>query len=105
MTNRTDDHDLLDFPDAAELKAARCRYCGGYPCSGGTDIFSITSGSMTESLWMCMSCAIEYHEHVQKALSGLTGTHLTAVKQMELMKDVRKDVDQHMRQFVSVRDN
>lgn len=90
---------------AAEVKAARCRYCGGYPCSGGTDIFPQTTAGPAEFRWMCMSCAVEYYEHVQKAFSGIAGMHLTAVKQVERMKETRDDAEEHMKEFVRMRDN
>lgn len=90
---------------AAQVKAARCRYCGGYPCSGGTDPLQLASGGPQEFRWMCMSCAMEYYQHVQKAFSGIAGMHLTAVKQVERMKETREDAEAHMREFVRMRDN
>lgn len=90
---------------AAQVKTARCRYCGGYPCSGGTDVFPLPLDDPPEYRWMCMSCAMEYYEHVQKAFSGIAGLHLTAVKQMEQLKATREDAELHMREFVRMRDN
>lgn len=90
---------------AAEIKAARCRYCGGHPCSGGTDIFPLATGGAQEHRWMCMSCAMEYYSHVQTAFAGIAGTHLTAVKQVERLREMQQDAEQHMKEFVRTRDN
>ena len=90
---------------AAVVKAARCRYCGGYPCSGGTDPFSFSGMGMQEQRWMCMSCAMEYYPLAQKALSRIAGDHLTAVEQVERMKAALNEVEEQMHEFVRVRDN
>lgn len=90
---------------AEEVKAARCRYCNGYPCSGGTDIFPLATGGPHDRHWMCMSCAMEYYSSVQAAFSGISGLHLTAVQQLEYLREAQVDVERHMREFVRTRDN
>ncbi|RYD31954.1 MAG: hypothetical protein EOP87_13720 [Verrucomicrobiaceae bacterium] len=90
---------------AEQVKAARCRYCGGYPCSGGTNIFPLSGGAVPEYRWMCLSCAMEYHTRVRAAFSGMTGHRLTAVQQVALLREAEVTVERHMREFVRMRDN
>ena len=87
-----------------EAKSARCRYCGGFPCSGGSDSLSQITGASVQKRWMCMSCSAEYLSRLQSALGSMPG-NLTADEQIARIKEIGLDIDSHMAAYVALRDN
>jgi hypothetical protein len=88
----------------SEAKSAKCVYCGGFPCCGGTDSLSQITGRPPTNRWMCMSCSAEYYSFMQGAVSGI-GAGLTQEEQINLLKEVGTKIEAHMIAFVSRRDN
>lgn len=98
----------LESPSTAgfieEARNARCEYCGGSPCGGGTDTFGSIFGSPRKNRWRCISCLTEYSAWILKAFEGLS-KDLSAPMQMEEIKRINEEVDAHMKAFVCQRDN
>ena len=89
---------------ADEAKSARCCYCGGSPCGGGTDTISQITGGPSQNHWMCMSCSTEYYSYTQSALESIS-RDLTPEQQFARIKKVGADADVHMTAFLKRRDN
>ena len=57
-------------PEARDLSAAqreaRCEYCGGQPCAGGTDNFAMMAGEQ-KFKFMCMLCSMEQSKPIHSA--------------------------------------
>jgi protein-arginine kinase activator protein McsA len=94
-------------PEARELAAAqreaRCEYCGGQPCSGGTDIFAMMTG-VQKLKFMCMPCSMEHNQYVQQQLQR-DATGLSQQDQLTLLRRLDKETDKHMKQWASERDS
>src|ERR1041385_4081240 len=52
----------------AAVREAHCEYCGGQPCTGGTDMFELVTG-LQKSKYMCLPCSMEYHRYLEQQLS------------------------------------
>src|SRR5213075_663758 len=52
---------------AAAQRDARCEYCGGQPCAGGTDILAMVTG-VQKLKFMCMPCSMEHNRYIQQQL-------------------------------------
>ena len=87
-----------------EMKAAKCGFCGGSPCSGGTDSLANLTGGSSLNRWMCFSCAPEYYATMQLELAKVPDES-AAEDQLVEMKNALKRVEAHMRQYVRRRDN
>ena len=90
-----------DFLAAANT--ARCRYCGGHPCAGGTDLFEMLTGGQQTS-FMCMPCQQEFLRYTQQELER-TPQGLTQQEQMAALGRLRDEAERHMKQWVSQRDS
>ena len=55
---------------AAATREAHCKYCGGQPCAGGTDLFAMIAGEQQMS-FMCMPCSMEFHRFMQEQAQRL----------------------------------
>jgi protein-arginine kinase activator protein McsA len=88
----------------SEAKSAKCVYCGGIPCCGGTDTLSQITGGQFRNRWMCMSCSPEYYAFMQGAFSGIA-EGLTQEEQIKLLTEVGAKTEAHMIAFVRRRDN
>jgi len=97
-------HDAIS-PEAREFPAAqrdaRCEYCGGQPCAGGTDIFALVTG-IQKLKFMCMPCSMEHNRYVQQQLQH-DASGLSQQEQMDLLRKLDREADAHMRQWVSER--
>jgi hypothetical protein len=90
-------------PDAREFASAqrdaRCEYCGGQPCAGGTDFFDMVMG-VQKLKFMCIPCFTEHNrylqEHLQQDASGLSRE-----EQLALLRKLTEEADKHMKQWVS----
>src|SRR5208283_1780125 len=66
-------------PEAGEFLAAqrnaRCEYCGGQPCAGGTDVLALVTG-VQKLKFMCMPCSMEHNQYIRQQMqqdaSGLS---------------------------------
>jgi hypothetical protein len=87
----------------AATKAARCRYCGGQPCAGGTDIFELLTGGQPVR-FMCMPCAQELHRFNRQELERAP-KDLSQQEQMAALRTMRDEAERHMQHWVSQRDS
>ena len=92
-------------PEAGEFAAAqreaRCEYCAGQPCAGGTDFLAMVTG--TQKLkFMCMPCSMEHNRYVQQQLQQHT-PGLSQQEQLVLLRKLDQEADKHMRKWVSER--
>ena len=89
-------------PEARDLSAAqreaRCEYCGGQPCAGGTDIFAMMAGEQ-KFKFMCMPCSMEHNRYIQQQLQR-DASRLSRHEQLELIRKVNDEADTHMKQWV-----
>jgi protein-arginine kinase activator protein McsA len=99
--------DATASPDVRELtentRTARCQYCGGSPCSGGTDFYSLISG-VKQMRFMCVPCTQEYHRYTQQALQRAR-SGLSQQEQLVAIQTLCEEADQHMKRWVSERDS
>jgi protein-arginine kinase activator protein McsA len=86
---------------AAAQRDARCEYCGGQPCSGGTDIFAMVSG-VQKLKFMCMPCSLEHNRYVQQQLHP-DASGLSQHEQLAMLRKLDREADAHMKQWVSER--
>ena len=92
---------------AAEMRTARCQYCGGQPCSGGTDILALITSGMTgvqKMKYMCGPCRREYDRSLQQQLlqHGETAGR-SQEEQLAIIQTLRDEVDKHMQEWVTER--
>ena len=94
-------------PEAKELasaqREARCEYCGGQPCAGGTDFLALGTG-MQRMKFMCMPCTLECQRFTEEELPRVPGG-LSPPEQLTSIRMLRDKVDEHMKQWVSGRDS
>jgi protein-arginine kinase activator protein McsA len=92
-------------PEASEFseaqRAARCLYCGGQPCAGGTDVLAMVTGVQKLKV-MCMPCWIEHNRYVQQQLQA-GASRLSQQEQLALLRKLDREADERMRQWVSER--
>jgi protein-arginine kinase activator protein McsA len=92
-------------PEARELSAAqrdaRCEYCGGQPCAGGTDIFAMMTG-VQKLKFMCMPCSMEHNRYIQQQLHP-DASGLSQHEQLAMLRKLDREADAHMKQWVSER--
>ena len=92
-------------PEAGEFSAAqreaRCEYCAGQPCAGGTDFLAMVTG-IQKLKFMCMPCSMEHNRYVQQQLQQDT-SGLSQQEQLALLRKLDQEADQHMRKWVSER--
>ena len=86
---------------SAAQRDARCEYCGGQPCAGGTDFLAIATG-IQRLKFMCMPCLSEYNRYVQQQLQQ-DASSLSQQEQLDLLRQLDRRTDEHMRQWVSER--
>src|SRR5215472_13121185 len=76
-------------PEAKEFseaqRNARCQYCGGQPCAGGTDSLAMVTG-IPKLKFMCMPCWMEHNRFVQDQLQ----TDFSGLSQQEQLALLRK---------------
>jgi protein-arginine kinase activator protein McsA len=83
---------------AAAQRDARCEYCGGQPCAGGTDIFAMITG-VQKLKFMCMPCSMEHNRFIQQHLQR-DASRLSQHEQLELIRKVNDEANTHMKQWV-----
>jgi len=92
-------------PEAREFSAAqrdaRCEYCGGQPCAGGTDFLGLVTG-VQKLEFMCMPCSMEHNRYVQQQLQP-NPAGLSLQEQMALLRKLDREADEHMKRWVSER--
>ena len=86
---------------AAAQRDARCEYCGGQPCAGGTDIFTMMTG-VQKLKFMCMPCSMERNRYLQQQLQR-DASGLSQHEQLTLLRSINDEADTHMKQWVSER--
>ena len=80
---------------------ARCEYCGGQPCAGGTDFLAIVTG-IQKLKFMCMPCSMEHNRYLQEQLAH-GASELGQIEQLAFIRKVSAQADEHMRRWVSER--
>lgn len=92
-------------PEAREFSAAqrdaRCEYCGGQPCAGGTDVLALAMG-VQKLKFMCMPCSTEHNRFVQQQLQQ-DASGLSQQEQLKLLRKLDEEADRHMKQWISQR--
>jgi DNA-directed RNA polymerase subunit RPC12/RpoP len=83
---------------AAAQREARCEYCGGQPCCGGTDTFAMMTG-VQKLKFMCMPCSREHNRYTQQQLQR-DASGLSQHEQLAFIRTVNDEADQHMKQWV-----
>ena len=83
---------------SAALREARCQYCGGQPCTGGTDTFAMMLGEQ-KLKFMCMPCWMEHNRYIQQQLQR-DASELSQHEQLSLIRKINGDADAHMKQWV-----
>ena len=94
-------------PKAGEFLAAqrnaRCEYCGGQPCAGGTDVLALVTG-VQKLKFMCMPCSMEHNRYIRQQMQQ-DASGLSQQEQLALLRKLDKEADEHMKQWVSERDS
>ncbi|HEV2248211.1 MAG TPA: hypothetical protein VGW37_16305 [Terriglobia bacterium] len=80
---------------------ARCQYCGGQPCAGGTDFLAMVTG-VQKLKFMCMPCSMEHNRYVQLQLQR-DAPELSQQEQLALLRKLDKEADEHMKRWASER--
>jgi hypothetical protein len=92
-------------PEAREFSAAqrdaRCEYCGGQPCAGGTDLLAMVTG-VQKLKFMCMPCSMEHDLYIQQQLHP-EASGLSQLEQLAMLRRLDREADAHMKQWVSER--
>jgi protein-arginine kinase activator protein McsA len=86
---------------SAALRDARCEYCGGQPCAGGTDFLAMVTG-VQKLKFMCMPCSMEHNRYVQEQLQR-DASELPQQEQLDLLRKLDDEADEHMKKWVSER--
>jgi len=86
---------------AAAQRKARCEYCGGQPCAGGTDFLALVTG-VQKMKFMCMPCSMEHNRYIQQQLQQ-DASGLSQQEQLAAPHILRDEADKHMKQWVSER--
>ena len=94
-------------PEAREFSAAqrdaRCEYCGGEPCAGGTEFLALVTG-VQKLKFMCMPCSMEHNGYVQQQLQQ-DASGQSQQGQLALIRKLDRETDEHMKRWVSERDS
>jgi DNA-directed RNA polymerase subunit RPC12/RpoP len=80
----------------AAMKAARCRYCGGQPCTGGMDVLLQSAGGVKPEGFMCAPCAKEYERYFHELKAQDFAVDYTGVPE-GFIAAAQKKVEAHMR--------
>ena len=86
---------------SAAAKTARCQYCGGQPCAGGTDLFALVTGKQKKR-FMCMPCTQEFRQFTNLEMESIP-EGLSRQKQIAAIETLLKVADGHMKEWVSKR--
>jgi protein-arginine kinase activator protein McsA len=84
---------------AAATRAAHCRYCGGQPCTGGTDLLAMITGE-PRMMFMCVSCSTEFYRFMQEQAQRIPQGS-SRQEQLAAIPALQDEVDRHMKQWVS----
>jgi protein-arginine kinase activator protein McsA len=83
---------------ATAQREARCEYCVGQPCAGGTDTFALMMG-IQKLKFMCMPCFMEHNRYIQRKLRS-DASGLSQEEQLALIQKINGDADIYMKQWV-----
>src|SRR5437762_2835107 len=83
---------------AAAQRGARCEYCGGQPCAGGTDFLALVTG-VQKLKFMCMPCSMEHNRYIQQQLRP-DASALSQQEQLEILGKLGREADDHMKRWV-----
>ena len=92
--------DARDF--SAQAEHARCEYCGGGPCGGGTDFLALGTG-VQKLKFMCMPCALEHGSYVSEQLPQWLkdAADQSPQQQAVQLRQIIERADQHMKQWLA----
>ncbi len=86
---------------ASDQRDARCEYCGGQPCAGGTDFLALVTG-VQKLKFMCMPCTMEHNQYLQEHLRQ-DASGLSQQDQLAMLRKLNEEAHQHMKQWISQR--
>jgi hypothetical protein len=85
----------------SEARAAVCKYCGGFPCVGGTDDFE--SGMDARNFrFMCFGCTQEFLRVLEQKL-GCLPKGMSREDQMAAIQAAKAAVELHMEDWAKDR--
>ena len=83
----------------AAARDAHCRYCGGQPCIGGSDLLASLTG-ISQRGYMCAPCTLEYQGFLQRQFSPEAAAR-PRQEQLELVQKLFAEADTHMKAWVA----
>ena len=86
---------------AAAQREARCEYCGGQTCAGGTDFLALVTG-VQKMKFMCMPCSMEHNRYIRQRIPD--ASELSQQEQFAALRTLSDEADKHMKRWVSERD-
>jgi DNA-directed RNA polymerase subunit RPC12/RpoP len=86
---------------AAAVRTAHCQYCGGQPCTNGSDFLAIAMG-IQQTRYMCTLCTQEFSRFPQQELKRAPAG-LSQAEQLAAIGALCDKADAHMKQWVSQR--
>jgi len=78
---------------------ARCDYCGGQHCSGGTDFLALIAG-IKKTQHLCVPCSTEYNRFIQEHMLN-EDPNLSPQEQIADLRKLKDTVDVHMKEWAS----
>jgi len=82
----------------SQARSARCCYCGGYPCAGGSDVLGLET-DIQKARFMCVVCMHEYLRFLSEKLESLP-SGLPREEQMAAIRIAHDDVEIYMKRWV-----
>ena len=86
---------------AQSLHGTRCQYCGAPATIGTMDHLALGTGEQ-HMMRFCNACSTEFNGYTMLALKQCP-EGLSQQEQLEAMRQLREDAEQHMKQWVSKR--
>jgi protein-arginine kinase activator protein McsA len=83
----------------AAMKSARCRYCGGQACCGGTDSFEMSAEGQ-QMRFLCSRCADESYRYLEQRMEQVPHD-LPQQEQIATIRALHDEVDRHMKEWAS----
>ncbi|MGC4014313.1 MAG: hypothetical protein QM755_07330 [Luteolibacter sp.] len=87
--------------EVARMLAARCRFCGGWPCSTSTDPMQMMQGHPLTMIHECTPCGQMRRDYLLKALEGIDRIEsLSQAAQIEIVRNIEAAADAHVRDWL-----
>jgi protein-arginine kinase activator protein McsA len=82
----------------AAQRNARCEYCGGQPCAGGTDMLALVTG-VQKLKFMCLPCSREHNRYTQQQMQQ-AASGLSQQEQLAFLRKLDDQANEHMKKWV-----